>query len=258
MGMMERVPPVGLIDPRHTARWLVLPLGWHDGNGRAHRDVRVRELTGADEEALFDQGQGSGAQKVSAFLARVIERIDGVDVPIDSGLTASLSLGDRDYLLLRLRQFELGDAVHQLARCPACAGKVDVDLLISELPLRAAPTAAAQFEVRLPDASLQLRWPNGADQAAIEVLALANPAAANTRLFSRIVLDIDGRGAPSEDAVRAWPLARRQALAAWLEHRLPGPDLYLDLGCPHCLADMSYAFDLHGFFLPSAWPAAPG
>ena len=257
MGVMERLPSLGLIDPRRTARLIVLPLGWHDGNGRAHRDVHVRELTGADEEALFDQGQGSGAQRVSAFLARVIERIDGVAAPIDADLTASLSLGDRDYLLLRLRQFELGDAVHQVARCPACARKVDVDLLISELPLRAAPTAAAQFEVRLLDGSLQLRWPTGADQAAIEGLALANPAAANTRLFSRIVLDIDGRGAPSEDAVRAWSLARRQALASWLEQHLPGPDLYLDLACPHCQADMSYGFDLYGFFLPSAWPAVP-
>lgn len=258
MGMMDRLPSVGLIDPRRTARWVVLPLGWHDGNGHAHRDVHLRELTGADEEALFDHGAGSGAQTVSAFLARVIERIDGVDAPIDADLTASLSLGDRDYLLLRLRQLELGDAVHQVVRCPACAGKVDVDLLISELPLRAATPAASQFEVRLLDASLQLRWPTGADQAAVELLALANPAAANTRLFSRIVLDIDGCGAPSEDAVRGWPLARRQALAAWLEQHLPGPDLYLDLACPRCQADMSYVFDLYGFFLPSAWPAVPG
>jgi hypothetical protein len=43
----------------------------------------------------------------------------------------------------------------------------------------------------------------------------------------------------------------RAELAEWLDAHTPGPDLFLDLACPHCKSDMSYAFDLHGFFLPS-------
>lgn len=250
MGMNENLP----MDANESLaeRRLRLPAGVLDAQGRVCRDVRVRELTGADEEALFERALASGSRRVSAFLSRVIESVDGLDgVPIDEGLADTLQIGDRDYLLLRLRQMDLGDAVHQVVRCPTCAEKVDVDLLISELPVRRLAEPQAHYEVQLGGHVLQVRLPSGADQAAVESLALANPAAANTRLFARLVLDVDGRGAPREADVRDWPSAQRSQLSAWLAAHMPGPDLFLELSCPHCKADMSYAFDLHAFFLPS-------
>lgn len=250
MGMNEHLP----VDASESLaeRRLRLPAGVLDAQGRVLRDVRVRELTGADEEALFERAQTSGVRRVSAFLSRAIESVPGQDgVAIDEGFADNLQIGDRDYLLLRLRQMDLGDAVHQVVRCPACAEKVDVDLLISELPVRRLTEPQAQYEVQLGGHVLRLRLPTGADQAAVETVALANPAAANTRLFARLVLDVDGQGAPSEAQVRDWPAAQRSQLSAWLAAHMPGPDLFLELSCPHCKADMSYAFDLHAFFLPS-------
>ena len=239
-------------------RRLVLPGGVFDAAGRVHRVVQVRELTGADEERLFDRALGAGSRRVSAFLARAIAGIDGLDAPIDEAFVDALQIGDRDYLLLRLRQMDLGDAVHQVMRCPSCRAKVDIDFNISELPVRRLESPAAVTTVDSPAtastaaARLRLRWPSGADQAAVESLALTNPAAANTRLFTRLVQDIDGRGAPDEAAVRAWPIGLRTRLSAWLAANTPGPDLYLDLDCPHCRTDMSYAFDLPAFFLSNA------
>lgn len=232
-------------------RRLILPAGVFDAAGRAHQCVRVRELTGADEEALFQRGHAGNAQRVSDFLARAIQSVEGLDMRVDAAFAAGLQLGDRDYLLLRLRQMDLGDAVHQVMRCPACSSRVDVDLSISELPVRRLTQLQALYRVQLAAATLSVRLPTGADQAAIETLALANPAAANTRLFARLVLDVDGRGAPDEVAVRGWPVALRAQLADWLEANTPGPDLFLELTCPQCRADMSYAFDLDAFFLPS-------
>jgi hypothetical protein len=262
------------------------------------RTLHLREMTGADEELLFEAGGAVGAARVTALLARVAQPVrphtgmpgamapwDGPGVPAASAAQdalakattgpvavgpqdgpadlpanwpSHLALGDRDLLLLRLRQLDLGDAIHQVARCPHCASKVDVDFLISELPLRPAPEPGADglHAVHIGQHTLYLRTPTGADQEAVETLALHNPAAANTRLFSRLVQRIEGpgghEGAPDEAATRAWPMARRQALAQWLQSQLPGPDLYLDLACPHCQSDMSYVFDLHGFFLPRA------
>ncbi|AKC86780.1 hypothetical protein WQ53_08430 [Pseudoxanthomonas suwonensis] len=233
-------------------RRLVLPTGVFDADGRAHRCVRVRELTGADEEALFERGKPGNAWRVSAFLASAIESVEGLEAGVDAAFAADLQLGDRDYLLLRLRQMDLGDAVHQVMRCPACLERVDVDLSISELPVRRLDRPQAVYQADIAGTAMQLRLPTGADQAAIETLAMANPAAANTRLFARIVLDVDGQGAPDEETVRAWPLAMRSQLVAWLEDHAPGPELFLELVCPHCRADMSYAFDLDAFFLPSA------
>lgn len=252
MGMIENLSVTEPVQGESLAqRRLMLPAGVFDAAGRVHRCVRVRELTGADEEVLFDRAQAGNAHRVSAFLARAIESVEGLDAHVDAGFAANLQLGDRDYLLLRLRQMDLGDAIHQIMRCPACLEKVDVDLLVSELPVRRLAQPQPAYRVQLAENELLLRLPTGADQAAIETLALANPAAANTRLFARLVLDINGQGPPDEEAVRAWPLALRLQLAAWLEAHAPGPDLFLDLSCPHCRTDMSYAFDLDAFFLPS-------
>lgn len=252
MGAIENVAAIAPdADESLAGRRLQLPGGVLDAGGGVHRHVRVRELTGADEEALFERASAGNAERVSAFLARAIEAVEGIDTPIDARFTAALQLGDRDYLLLRLRQIDLGDAVHQVMRCPACAQRVDVDLLISELPVRRLERPQADYTVSLAGHTLRLRLPTGADQVAIEDLALINPAAANTRLFARLVLDLDAQGAADEQAVREWPLALRAQLAAWLDANSPGPDLFLDLSCPHCNADMSYAFDLPAFFLPS-------
>jgi hypothetical protein len=229
-------------------RCLELPGGVLDAAGQVHRRVRVRELTGADEELLFERSRGGGAQRVSAFLARAIAVVEGLDAPIDEAFTAGMHLGDRDYLLLRLRQLDLGDAVHQVMRCAACAMKVDVDLSISELPVRRLADPRPAYRLSLGGRELLVRLPTGADQDAVEAVALANPAAANTRLYARLVLDVDGAGAPDQDAVRAWPAGLRAELNEWLQEHSPGPDLFLDLACPHCAADMSYAFDLYAFF----------
>lgn len=251
---MDMPSTAALLGPPPAGR--VVPL--------ASGPVRLREMTGADEELLFEISADSGAARVTALLQRLCEPANTASTPDTlnpapaPGWAEQLPLGERDLLLLRLRQLDLGDAVHQVARCPQCAGKVDVDFALSELPIKPTHAPAADGLMRVPigDHTLHLRAPNGADQQAIEALAQHNAAAANTRLFSRLVQRIEGPEgealAPDEGAVRAWPLARRQALALWLQSNLPGPDLYLDLACPHCQADMSYVFDLHSFFLPSA------
>lgn len=250
-GVDERGPlaPQESLGEPAGRRTFELPAGVLRRDGQACRRVHVRALTGADEECLFERGDdaGSPSARVSAFLARAIDAIDGYDGPIDVHLVAGMQVGDRDYLLLRLRQVEHGDAVHQVMRCPACRQKVDVDFAISELPVRRLTSPAPAFSIELGGMPAQVRLPTGADQQAVEAIALRNPSAANTLLFSRVVLQLDGR-TPTEAEARTWPPALRAELAAWLEARAPGPDLFLDLACPHCNSDMSYTFDLPAFF----------
>lgn len=233
-----------------TSSTFDLPGGLINAAGDVCRHVRLRELTGADEEVLFAR-QVSGSARVTQFLTRAIDAVEGWGAPVTDAQVAAMHLGDRDYLLLRLRQQSLGDAVHQVMRCPACSARVDVDFNISELPVRRLSDAQAQWRVTFNDITLTLRLPTGADLQAIEDLALTNPAAANTRLFARLTQAVNNGPAPTEDEVRAWPLPLRAALSQWISEHAPGPDLFLDLTCPECAGDMSYTFDLAAFFLPS-------
>jgi hypothetical protein len=238
-------------------RTIVLPGGVLDQAGRCYKTVTLRELTGADEELLCQRFE-NGAEQVTAFLARAIAGIDGWQAPIDVECVRNMLVGDRDYVLLRLRQAEVGNQVHEVVRCRAsgCGRKVDVDFLISELPVRHVATVAHRYAVALIDDhggrhDARLRLPTGADLEAVAGLIASQPGAANTRLYARILESIHGYEVGSEERMRALPLRLRSQLAAFVARTSPGPDLLIDVACPHCQADLAYTFDLHAFFLPS-------
>ena len=241
-----------------AARRVLLPGGVLDAAGRCHKAVRLRELDGRDEELLCAE-YSSGARQVTVFLTRASAAIEGYDGPIDEALVADMLVGDRDYLLLRLRQIEVGDEVHQVLRCPApaCAKKVDLDFSISELPVRRMERIEDGYDLSLHVAegaplAARSRLPSGADLEAVWPLLAVNAAEANTRLYSRLLQRVEGMPRLDEDALRAMPLRLRNQLAQFIASHAPGPDLAIEIGCPHCGTDMSYRFDLTAFFLPSA------
>jgi hypothetical protein len=221
----------------------------------------VRQLTGHDEEVLADRRYSNAAQQVTEFLAQVLVEVPGLDKPVSKELVAEMLIGDRDYLLLRLRQICLGDMVEQVMRCPVvtCGRKADVELLISELPVRRAKAVQPFYEFELSEplrkedprsAQVVLRLPAGRDLEASLDCRDANPALANTKLFARIIKRL-GREALSEGMARALPMRARQEIAAFLKKISPGPELKIEIQCPNCGGDMSYPFDLNSFFLPN-------
>lgn len=225
--------------------------------GKRYKDVALRELTGADEEILCGSF-ANGAQQVTALLARAIAGVEGCPAPVDVTMAANMLVGDRDYLLLRLRQIEIGDLVHEVMRCrnTACARKVDVEFLISEIPVRHIDALPPAHELSLRDAQDKnlracLRLPAGSDLEAIAEFLPGNPGGANTRLYARVLERLEGLPQINEDAIRELPMRLRMQLAAFIAENAPGPDLAVDIACPHCGTDMSYSFDLNAFFLPS-------
>lgn len=239
-----------------------LPGGILDGSGGCFRKLTLRELTGRDEEVLLSQAFASAGEQVTEFLRGAIAGIDGYEQEIGSELINSMLVGDRDYLLLRLRQINIDDHVHQVLRCPHtdCGNKVDVDFDISEIPLVIAGDTAAEYELALqrevypddPDSNhLSLRFPTGGDLIEVTKLSAGQPARANSILFSRIIKRIGGKRQLAPDEAHVLPLWLRGMVTDYLEQYAPGPDLRIDIPCPYCRRDMSYSFDIQGFFLPS-------
>jgi hypothetical protein len=248
------------VEENWTEGRLILPGGIHDAAGTCHQTVFVRQLTGADEERLADRGYRNGAHQATEFLRHLLVRIEGMEVPITEDLVSGMLIGDRDYLMLRLRQIALGDKVEQILRCThiGCGRKADVEFLISELPVRRVEAALARHEFTLSEPAFAeddtshrgaLRLPTGRDHEAILEASQQNLAVANTRLLSRIVLRLGRSTSLSEEAVRGLALRTRQEIGRFLHAITPGPDLTIDIQCPHCGADMTYPFDLYGFFL---------
>src|SRR5262245_40229779 len=225
--IQPRVAPAGWLPAEEdwSAGRLVLPGGILDNQNRCFQTVLVRQLTGRDEELLADRRYHNAARQVTDFLAQVMVEVPGLNKPVSKELAGEMLIGDRDYLLLRLRQIAVGDKVEQVMRCPAlaCGQKADVEFGISELPVRRTTAVQQEYELELSEPARKddpksrivvLRMPTGHDQEAILDGKDPNPAAANTRLFARIVKRLGRKGLDEEEA-RNLPLKIRHELTSF-------------------------------------------
>jgi hypothetical protein len=102
-----------------------LPKGYVDKDGTLHREVVLREITGADQEAMLNpQLKNNPARMLTALLARVIVRLGNLDkARIDTSVTAGMLKSDRDFLIMKLKEIDSGPDLEIDVECPDCATK---------------------------------------------------------------------------------------------------------------------------------------
>jgi len=241
----------------------VLPGGVWDASGGLHREVELRPLTGYEEELLADKRAVAAAQ-VTAVLSRCVRRIGPLQ-PVDEAQARDLSVGDRQYLLLKLRALTFGDKVDLSARCPwgDCGEAVDVDFLISDVPIKEGRMQARSREIELAPAvaadsgfdraalPVHFRLPTGADQEAVSPLLARNEAAAATLLLSRCIERI-GDAAATLESVQRLSAAARLEIERAMEAAAPGIELTVEAKCPQCGRAFAVPFDVQDLLLGEA------
>ena len=111
-----------------------LPKGYVDEKGQTHREVTMREITGADQEAMLNpQLRNNPAKMLTALLARVITKLGTLEGrQVDAGVTASMFKSDRDFLILKLKEIDSGPEMDIDVECPDCGKKFKAMLDISD------------------------------------------------------------------------------------------------------------------------------
>jgi len=204
-----------------------------DGN-RCLRKAELRPLNGREEEWLAEGRNLPSAVKVTRLLNSCLVSLD--DCPVTSEVVRSLLVGDREYLMLRLRELTLGDEVKAVLQCPGCTQRMDVSFRISETPVEERRQTSAVYSVALANRQVLFRLPSGGDQEA--VLAMEAPSAVN-ELLRRCVLDDGGQPLERED---------RETVIAEMERLAPRVELELDAVCPECGHAFVAPFDTTAFF----------
>lgn len=224
-----------------------LPGGVLDESGTRHRDAVIRPLTGHEEEMLASASAPS-AVLVTRVLARCTLKVGSLDAT--ERLIRDLPVGDRQALLLAVRQATFGPRVAAVVVCPwrDCAQRMDIDFAIPDIPVVEADELSVEHRVVVggqtpddpaaPGREVRFRLPTGADQEAIGELALADPLAAMDALLQRCVLEDSAGMAPREKA--DVEQAMRDATF--------GPQLSLDAMCAECGRAFTLAFDIQDFF----------
>jgi hypothetical protein len=214
------------------------------------RDAVLRPLTGRDEAFLQQHGGAlTPAARTTAILARCLCRLGPIST-VTTDLARSLSVGDREALLLHLRRLTLGARMSCVLKCPACDEKLDLVLDVSELLLPSYAHACDVHEatVRAGEASYRVRFrlPNGADQEGAAALAATAPEAAAGLILRRCVQEIadEQTGEPA----RPIPAAVGDAVADKMAELDPQAEILLDLVCPACSASFQMPFDVADYF----------
>ena len=204
-------------------------------DGRPVIGARLRPVTGREELLVADSLVATSALTVADELldrcVGALRMADGIDEPAGGHLPA-LTVGDREVLLLRLRQITFGDVVELVVSCPdpTCAAPMDLRLDVDEL---CRPTTGPLAEV---DARLALRIPTGADLAAVAGRALDDPQGAARALALACMEPADQAGPAGPDGTVADRVDDEllDEVGELLSALDPHADIELALSCPEC------------------------
>jgi len=232
-----------------SAAHVTLPGGLWVGDV-CQREAELLPLTGSDEAIMLDKGRVlSPAQRTTMQITRCLTRLGSID-HITPRLARSLTVGDREALLLHLRRLTFGDKVQSILNCPSptCGEKMEIDLKVSDLlhPPYADSKAVYETTVNQNNEACRVLFhlPTGGDQEDAGTVAMTNPEAAVDLLIKRCVEKVTTEnGGPAEVQPH---LIADQLSRAMLELD-PQAELKLNLTCPYCGQSCSAFLDASTF-----------
>lgn len=236
----------------------ILPGGYIDATGARRRQVHLRALTGHEEEWIAQApAETPTARAVTALLCRCIEGVEGVE-RVDPEMVGDLLIGDRDYLMLRLRQLTFGAAVDAVVHCgnPLCGKPMDIQFRLEDVPIHTVPASQRELSMELSAAAVQLegdrpqpptvefRLPTGADQEALAAMAAVDAAQAADHLLARCVRRLGELTDVDAEVIAGLPTPARAEIEAAIESHAPQVDIELETTCPVCSVPTSATFDV--------------
>ena len=227
---------------------VTLPGGYLFPNGELITKAEVRELTGADEEAISKAG--STAKSLGILLQRGLVKLGDKEVSKDN-LDGLLS-GDRDTILLGIRKATFGKTVTFNIRCSFCSqeqsSEVDLD---EDVPIKTLsnPISDRVWEVNTKRGVVRLSLPNGITQKKLMDNLDKTSSEINTLLLSGCILSVDGSPSIGASTTLSLGMADRNKLVEDIIERNPGPRLgEVKKVCKACGEDISLPLSLLDLF----------
>lgn len=251
-----------MLEPAPATVEVTLPVGLADAAGERQRLARLRKLTGHEEALLYSPGLGPG-ELVTELIRRCVVQLGPLEGPVDAARVEDLSVADRDFLMLALRRWSLGDRLSVSYACPACGAEVRGEEDLSTLEVRDAEALEPVIEVALEDgyvdregqthAALRLRAPRGRDLNRALRLAADDPLRARDALTLSCVVSFGGLDEKRLSALglrilRGLSLGDRRRIFDALDAGLPGVDFRRSVRCGACGARFTASLDATDFF----------
>jgi hypothetical protein len=209
-------------------------------------ELELREMTGAEEEALTNQRLIRSGDAINQVLKNCIVRLGEKSEPSMQDVLDLLS-GDRLFALVRLRQISLGDEVELEMTCtnPVCREVNPVAVHLEELEVTPYGTER-EFSFLLPGSGKVVRFGYLDGHMEKRLAALKEPSISSAMLIR--MLSLDGK-APSKKDLADMPLRDRNALRQEMARVDGGIDTMVEVACGGCGALLRTRLEAEPAFL---------
>jgi uncharacterized protein (UPF0212 family) len=149
----------------------------------------------------------------------------------------SLTVGERDARLLRLRTLVFGSSATGFAECPECGERIEFPIDTAAL-LQPKVSVTAPHEMEVDGMRVRFRLPTSRDLA--EVVSAPDASDGLDQLIRRCIVEVDP---PNE-----LPSVGIEALARAIVEADPQAEITLAISCPSCGHGWEMLFDIAQFF----------
>lgn len=242
-----------------------LPCGILNEDGGVERDAVIDPMRGRTREAIARKDiRNNGAKIVDVVLKSCLKSIGSKQV--SNAMLGNMLTGDRDFLVLRIRQLSLGDRVEVPMSCPQCKERLDITLDLSEI--RVKELSESDYEIEngervfwLESKELEIRakfrYPNGKDSHTLAEVSLNNPVAAQYMLYQRCLKEWNGQSAPFPAVfIKEKSVRELDWLTDEFAEKLPGPDFDTTVECSICGQETPLRMESSDFLFPRPRKAA--
>jgi hypothetical protein len=223
-----------------TAMTALIPRGVFDSaKGEWIRKATVRSLRGDDELLIAELPSSMPLHsRVLTILERLIEfeGANAVDV------LKKLSLGDRAWLLLLIRELLIGRQISCTADCPKCGKAMSLDISTDAIRSAAHPDPKVEYELEVLGFRLYLRPLTAEDQDVI--VAQASQTNSLTQDLARKCILRSEPSLPEN-----LPESLVEAVGKQLEEIDPISDVHFSLLCPECGHTFSSSLPIEEYVL---------
>jgi hypothetical protein len=244
--------PIPLMKPP-TGNRTLLPGGYLDDEGNVHRDARIREINGSDEEAMARELRNPTInipKVVDLLLKRTVEAVGTID-PLPPTVLNDMLTGDRAALMLAVRILTFGnDWEVPDFPCRMCGETFGTIVELDSIPIKKLDNPMVQevdVELRNDHTATVVLLTGGVQLEMVGDGNRTGPEEA-TIAIDRCIRKLDGMPVAGPIAQKMSMADRRKIVAA-MSGSQPGPQMEeVMVTCTECGREANYTVSLVDLF----------
>ncbi|MEM8674595.1 MAG: phage baseplate protein [Cyanobacteria bacterium P01_G01_bin.67] len=205
----------------------------------------MRALSAAELLSIWEKGLAQSPIRQALLLLNIACPEESLEV------LKSLSIGQRDSLLLTLREWMFGSQLVSISKCPNCGERLEFDFTVADIRAKPEIEVTDLLSARVEEYEMQFRLPNSLDLESMNsrCLVSANLPQANLvqhLLLERCLISATYQGKACEIAQLSSHAI--EAAIAQMERADPQADVRLALDCLNCNHSWLADFDIVTYF----------